>query len=75
MWTRSYSLDHVGDDKEMIFRFRWKLLGGHVHVRVVVNGTIAGNIILREDEWTTFRDKIELDDNMHYGTHEFVEGW
>jgi hypothetical protein len=31
-------------------RIYWRLLGGHVHVRVFCNGK-AGDLVFSEDEW------------------------
>ena len=47
------------------FRFRWQLLGGHVHVRVFsgknLNGALGknGDLVFTEDEWPAFRAFLE----------------
>jgi hypothetical protein len=60
------------------FRFRWELLGGHVHVRVFAgqeNSSSfgkAGELVFREEEWADFRRLIGakpgfdvVQDDMH----------
>jgi hypothetical protein len=54
----------VGEREEaMMIRFRWKVLGGHVHVRVFM-GTDAdhlgknGDLTFRIEEWKAFIDGI-----------------
>lgn len=47
----------------MYVRLRYRLLGGHVHVRVFVGKDVdhlqkSGDLVLREDEWPTFRDFV-----------------
>lgn len=45
------------------FLFRWRLLGGHVHVRVFAgteDGTLgkAGDLVFYAAEWAAFRDRL-----------------
>jgi len=45
-------------------RFRLHLIGDtrgtHVHVRVFVNGGLAGNLILRQEEWVILTRVLDL---------------
>lgn len=57
----------------LIVRIRHKLLGGHVHMRVFVGRTIyslglAGNLVMREDEFEQFKRAMDRD-----SVAEFVE--
>lgn len=55
------------------FRFRWKLMGGHVHVRLFAGksetGGKCGDLVFREDEWEDFKDEV-LGTSRHV---EFIE--
>lgn len=35
-------------------RIYYKLLGGHYHCRVFINGAKSGDLCCRESEWTQF---------------------
>jgi hypothetical protein len=38
-------------------RIYWRLLGGHVHVRVFCNGK-AGDLVFSEDEWKAVESSL-----------------
>jgi len=40
---------------ELTFLFRYSAHGPHAHVRVFVNGALAGNLTFRIEEWDAFR--------------------
>ena len=47
----------------MIFKFRYRRAGGHVHVRVFAGGNpdalgLAGHLTFRPDEWEDLRDLV-----------------
>ena len=54
----------VRDLSKEIEKFRVHLIGDtrgtHVHVRVFVNGGLAGNLILREEEWAILTRVLDL---------------
>ena len=39
----------------MKFKVYFKILGGHVHARLFVNGAKSGDLVFRIDEWPEFR--------------------
>jgi len=48
----------------MIFKLKYKLLGGHVHVRVFAGKnpsalTSCGKLIFREEEWEVFHSDLD----------------
>lgn len=49
----------------MLFRMRYKVLGGHTHVKVFAGeGTLrlagVGNLVFRNEEWEEFRKNLNL---------------
>lgn len=47
-------------------RVYYKLLGGHYHCRVFMNGGLCGTLVSRESEWMDFKTSFGW-------TVEFVE--
>jgi hypothetical protein len=49
-------------------KWYFKQLGDHVHIRIFMNGALCGKIVLRTEEFNSFRRRevnIELlDDNL-----------
>lgn len=48
--------------RNLTVRYRFKLLGGHVHARVFVGPdgdhlALVGNLVMREEEWALFRNE------------------
>lgn len=62
----------------MLFRFRFKQLGGHVHVRVFVgqsaNHTLAnsGSLCLSPAEWKVFQDCLAAAPKLNGEEVEFL---
>ncbi len=58
----------------MIVKYRHRLLGGHVHVRVFAGDNPdalggCGTLVFREDEWKRWKDWVELAEATMIATH------
>lgn len=40
----------------------WKLLGGHYHCRVFMNGAKCGDLCCRKEEWKEFRAAFSINE-------------
>lgn len=51
--------------KEM--KWYWKIMGGHTHVRVFMNGAKCGDLVFRNEEWN------QVIFHASYGRFELIE--
>ncbi len=45
----------------MTFRIYYALAGNHYHLRIFINSALSGTLIMREDEFISFRDEACTD--------------
>ncbi len=45
----------MSSDTDKRVHVYWKLLGGHIHMRVFINGASMGNLVCREEEFNRVR--------------------
>lgn len=62
-----------------LFRVRWELLGGHVHMRVFAgkgSGTLGlcGNLVMRQEEFEDFRHETYAPGNVEFVEEERDDG-
>lgn len=62
----------------MVFKFRFETLGGHTHIRLFggrSSGALGGcgTLVMRNEEWTAFRQLLDRIPPLPGSRIEFVE--
>jgi hypothetical protein len=51
----------MGTMVDNTIRIYWKLLGGHIHCRVFMSGSMNGTLVFDEAEWEQWQSRVTAD--------------